>query len=60
VHSASRPLLEAHVRRRVQAIENVTFVEGHDVVEPIGLLVEKVVAVAPTIQRQLRPNSAPG
>lgn len=32
---ASRPLLEAHVRRRVRAIDNVTFVDGHDVVEPI-------------------------
>ena len=32
---ASRPLLESHVRRRVRAIENVTVLDGHDVVEPI-------------------------
>ncbi|UMB69458.1 hypothetical protein [Mycobacterium paraterrae] len=34
-HLASRPLLEARVRRRVRAIPNVAFLEGHDVVEPI-------------------------
>ncbi|MGH3552265.1 MAG: 2-polyprenyl-6-methoxyphenol hydroxylase-like oxidoreductase, partial [Mycobacterium sp.] len=28
----SRPLLEWNVRRRVQAIANLTFLEGHDVV----------------------------
>ncbi len=33
-HLASRPLLEAHVRRRVRALPNVVFLEGHDVVEP--------------------------
>lgn len=32
---ASRPLLETQVRRRVQAIGNVTFMDGHDVVEPV-------------------------
>jgi 2-polyprenyl-6-methoxyphenol hydroxylase-like FAD-dependent oxidoreductase len=31
---ASRPLLEAHVRRRVSAIDNVTVLDGHDVTEP--------------------------
>jgi len=34
-HLASRPLLEAHVRRRVRAIPNVAFVENHDVIEPV-------------------------
>jgi 2-polyprenyl-6-methoxyphenol hydroxylase-like FAD-dependent oxidoreductase len=29
----SRPFLECHVRRRVQAIENVTILDGHDVAE---------------------------
>lgn len=33
-HLVSRPLLEAHVRRRVRAIENVTVLDGHEVVEP--------------------------
>ncbi|OBH25111.1 hypothetical protein A5692_03240 [Mycobacterium sp. E342] len=28
----SRPVLEWHVRRRIRAISNVTFLEGHDVV----------------------------
>jgi 2-polyprenyl-6-methoxyphenol hydroxylase-like FAD-dependent oxidoreductase len=31
---ASRPLLEGHVRRRLRAIENVTVIDGHDVIEP--------------------------
>jgi 2-polyprenyl-6-methoxyphenol hydroxylase-like FAD-dependent oxidoreductase len=30
---ASRPFLEAHVRRRLRAIANVTILDGHDVVE---------------------------
>lgn len=32
---ASRPLLEATIRRRVRSIANVTFMDGHDVAEPI-------------------------
>jgi 2-polyprenyl-6-methoxyphenol hydroxylase-like FAD-dependent oxidoreductase len=32
---ASRPFLEFHVRRRVQALPNVTFLDEHDVVEPV-------------------------
>jgi 2-polyprenyl-6-methoxyphenol hydroxylase-like FAD-dependent oxidoreductase len=32
---ASRPLLEEHIRRRVQAIGNVTFRDGHDVGQPL-------------------------
>lgn len=31
VYQPSRPLLECHVRRRLQAISNVTIVDGHDV-----------------------------
>lgn len=30
---ASRPLLECRIRRRVQALENVTTLDGHDVVD---------------------------
>jgi 2-polyprenyl-6-methoxyphenol hydroxylase-like FAD-dependent oxidoreductase len=45
VCSASRPMLEAHVRRRVRAIENVTIVDGHDVVEPILGRTDRVTAV---------------
>ena len=33
VHMPSRPLLECHVRRRLQAISNVTILSGHDVTE---------------------------
>lgn len=43
-HLASRPLLEAHVRRRVRAIPNVAFLEHHDVVEPILGHAERVTA----------------
>lgn len=32
---ASRPLLEEHIRRRVQAIDNVSFRDGHDVRQPL-------------------------
>jgi 2-polyprenyl-6-methoxyphenol hydroxylase-like FAD-dependent oxidoreductase len=32
---ASRPMLEEHIRRRVQAIGNVTFRDGHDVGQPV-------------------------
>ncbi|WP_197739971.1 FAD-dependent monooxygenase [Mycolicibacterium sp. P9-64] len=35
MHLASRPLLETAIRRRVRAIENVTVLDGHDVVGPI-------------------------
>jgi 2-polyprenyl-6-methoxyphenol hydroxylase-like FAD-dependent oxidoreductase len=36
VYLTSRPLLEFHVRLRVRAIDNVKFLDGHDVVEPIA------------------------
>ncbi|GBE63768.1 hydroxylase [Mycobacterium sp. MFM001] len=42
---ASRPLLEAHVRRRVRAIENVAFLEDHDVIEPVFGQPDRVTAV---------------
>lgn len=32
---ASRPLLEAHVRRRVRAIANLTVLDGHDAIGPV-------------------------
>lgn len=36
VYLASRPFLEFHVRRRVAALINVRFLDGHDVAEPIA------------------------
>ena len=33
IYQPSRPLLECHVRRRLQAVENVTIIDGHDVAE---------------------------
>jgi 2-polyprenyl-6-methoxyphenol hydroxylase-like FAD-dependent oxidoreductase len=33
MYMASRPFLECHVRRRLQTIENVTILDGHDVAE---------------------------
>lgn len=33
MYSASRPFLEYHVRRRVQALTNVSIIQGHDVAE---------------------------
>lgn len=33
IHMPSRPFLECHVRRRLQAMSNVTILSGHEVVE---------------------------
>lgn len=33
IHLASRPFVEYHLRRRVKALPNVTFLDGHDVSE---------------------------
>jgi 2-polyprenyl-6-methoxyphenol hydroxylase-like FAD-dependent oxidoreductase len=33
LHMASRPFIEFHLRRRVKALPNVTFLDGHDVAE---------------------------
>jgi 2-polyprenyl-6-methoxyphenol hydroxylase-like FAD-dependent oxidoreductase len=35
-HFASRPFIECHVRRRVQALPSVTVFDGHDIVELIA------------------------
>jgi 2-polyprenyl-6-methoxyphenol hydroxylase-like FAD-dependent oxidoreductase len=37
LYLASRPFLEFHVRRRVAALDNVTIIDGHDVVEPLAV-----------------------
>ena len=42
LHLLSRPLLEAHVRRRVSAIDNVEILDGHDFVEPIAPTPQRV------------------
>ncbi|HET6732099.1 FAD-dependent oxidoreductase [Mycobacterium sp.] len=42
---ASRPFLEAHVRRRVRAIDNVLILDGHDVVEPVADTPARVTGV---------------
>jgi 2-polyprenyl-6-methoxyphenol hydroxylase-like FAD-dependent oxidoreductase len=34
-YQASRPFMEFHVRRRVAALDNVTFLDGHAVLEPV-------------------------
>ncbi|GAS96244.1 uncharacterized protein RMCC_3210 [Mycolicibacterium canariasense] len=43
---ASRPLIEFHLRRRVRALSNVRFLDGHDVIEPIVANRGRVVGVA--------------
>jgi 2-polyprenyl-6-methoxyphenol hydroxylase-like FAD-dependent oxidoreductase len=35
-YTPSRPLLECHVRQRVQAIDNISVLDGHDVVDVIA------------------------
>jgi 2-polyprenyl-6-methoxyphenol hydroxylase-like FAD-dependent oxidoreductase len=42
---ASRPFLEFHIRRRVGALGNVRFLEGHDAVEPIATTADRVTGV---------------
>jgi 2-polyprenyl-6-methoxyphenol hydroxylase-like FAD-dependent oxidoreductase len=42
---ASRPFLEAHVRRRVRAIDNVQILDGHDVVAPVADTPDRVTGV---------------
>ncbi len=37
LYMASRPFVEYHLRRRVKALPNVTFLDGHDVVEPMAV-----------------------
>jgi len=45
LYLASRPFVEFHVRRRVQALGNVRFLDDHDVVEPIALTPDRVTGV---------------
>jgi 2-polyprenyl-6-methoxyphenol hydroxylase-like FAD-dependent oxidoreductase len=52
-HSVSRPLLEARVRQRVRSIQNVTFLEGHDVGEPVLGRPDRVTAVR-VVSRETR------
>lgn len=35
LYLATRPFLESHVRQHVQLIDNVKFLDGHDVIEPM-------------------------
>ena len=35
IYSASRPFMEFHVRRRVDSLTNVAFLDGHDAIEPV-------------------------
>jgi 2-polyprenyl-6-methoxyphenol hydroxylase-like FAD-dependent oxidoreductase len=42
---ASRPFVEFHVRRRVGALVNVKFLEGHDVVEPTIIARHRITGV---------------
>jgi len=45
IYLASRPFVEFHVRRRVQALGNVRFLDDHDVVEPIAPTSDRVTGV---------------
>lgn len=49
-YQASRPFLEFHIRRRVAALENVTILDKHDVVEPV-MAGDSVVGVR-TVNRE--------
>jgi 2-polyprenyl-6-methoxyphenol hydroxylase-like FAD-dependent oxidoreductase len=45
MYLASRPFVEFHVRRRVQSLGNVRFLDDHDVVEPIAAEPDRVTGV---------------
>jgi 2-polyprenyl-6-methoxyphenol hydroxylase-like FAD-dependent oxidoreductase len=45
MYLASRPFVEFHVRRRVQSLGNVRFLDDHDVVEPIAATPDRVTGV---------------
>ncbi|MCW2556761.1 MAG: FAD-dependent oxidoreductase [Mycobacterium sp.] len=45
MYLASRPFVEFHVRRRVQALGNVRFLDEHDVVEPTAATPDRVTGV---------------
>lgn len=45
MYLASRPFLEFHVRRRVQALGNVRMLDEHDVVEPIAATPDRITGV---------------
>ncbi|OBA87747.1 hypothetical protein A5662_25700 [Mycobacteriaceae bacterium 1482268.1] len=45
MYLASRPFLETHVRRRVQALGNVSILDGHDAVAPVADQPDRVTGV---------------
>lgn len=45
MYFASRPFVEFHVRRRVQTLGNVRFLDEHDVVEPIAATPDRITGV---------------
>jgi 2-polyprenyl-6-methoxyphenol hydroxylase-like FAD-dependent oxidoreductase len=51
MYMPSRPFLECHIRRRLQAIENVTVIGGHDVAELTSTADRKRVAGVRVIGR---------
>nr|WP_313776573.1 2-polyprenyl-6-methoxyphenol hydroxylase-like oxidoreductase [Mycobacterium sp.] len=51
MYQPSRPLLECHVRRRLQAVENVTIIGGHDVAELTSTVDRKRVTGVRVIAR---------
>jgi 2-polyprenyl-6-methoxyphenol hydroxylase-like FAD-dependent oxidoreductase len=53
IHLLSRPLLESQIRRRVTDIENVEFLDGHDLVEPVAAHSQQVTG-ALVVNRETR------
>jgi 2-polyprenyl-6-methoxyphenol hydroxylase-like FAD-dependent oxidoreductase len=51
MYQPSRPFLEQHVRRRLQAIENVTILDGHDVAELTSTADRKRVTGVRVVER---------
>ena len=57
IYNATRPFLESHVRRRVRAIPNVTFVTNHDVVELTASPGGERITGARIVDRESREQS---
>lgn len=54
---ASRPFLEFHLRRRVEALSNVAFLDGHDVGELVSAQPHRITGVTVSSRDSTRSNT---
>lgn len=56
MYQPSRPLLECHVRRRVQSLDNVTILGGHDVAQLVATADRKRINGVRIVDRERRTD----